>query len=470
VISFRTRLTLVHQAVIVVVLTLTALAAYWTLSREVHAQLDAALLALAETEVGMLPEMPGQPVTVHEAVPAGAPPSFERLDRLLQIVGTDGQVLARSRNLGAAHLPMSRELLERLTAGDIVFETVHNFGSEPIRMVSLPAQGRGNVRAVQVAGSLDDVNHVVETASVLFGGMAATLLLAVGAAGYLLTRQALHAIDDVIQQAHGIGDASLAQRLPHPGTQDEIGRLVLTLNEMLDRLEHSFDAQKRFTADASHELRSPLSRLRTELELALRRPREATAYVAALESSLEEVERLTLLVEELLALARLDAGRDPGPPDTESLFTLAQEAVDRQQNAATARGVRIALLYGEFPMRALVARGPAIVALANLLDNAIKFSPCGGLVTLQLGIDGEHAVFSVGDDGPGLQADELPYVFERFYRGAAARADAVPGTGLGLALSQAIVHAHGGSIEATSRAGGGALFVARMPLAQPGQG
>ncbi|MGJ7494097.1 sensor histidine kinase [Variovorax sp. RT4R15] len=463
-IGFRTRLTLAHQAVIVVVLTVTAAAAYWTLSREVHGQLDAALLALAETEASALPEQAGQSVSVHEAVAVGAPPSFERLDRLLQIVGDGGEVLARSRNLGAARLPVSPDLLTRLAAGEVVFETLHSFGSEPTRMVSLPVQGRGAVRAVQVAGSLDDVNHVVATASVLFGVMGVTLLVAVGAAGFLLTRGAFRAIDDVVEQAHRIGDASLGRRLPHPGTNDEIGRLVQTLNEMLDRLEHGFDAQRRFTADASHELRSPLSRLRTELELALRRPREPADYVVALQSCVEEVERLTLLVEELLTLARLDAGQERGPAETAPLDTLAEDAVARQESAARERGVQITLARS-FAGPAMVARGPTSLVLANLLDNAVKFSPPGGHVMLRIATEGMEAVIVVGDDGPGIQAQDLPYVFERFFRGAAARTGAVPGIGLGLALSQAILHAHGGRIDASSPPEGGALFTARLPLA-----
>ncbi len=462
-IGFRTRLTLAHQAVIVVVLAVGAVAAGWTLSREVHGQLDAALLALAETEVAMLPERAGQPVSVHEAVPAGAPPSFERLDRLLQIVGAHGEVLARSRNLGAAQLPVSPALLARLAAGEVVFETLPDFGSEPIRMVSMPAPGRGPVLAVQVAGSLDDVNHVVQSATVLFGVLGVTLLLAVGAAGFLLSRRAFHAIDDVVEQARRIGDASLGQRLPHPGTNDEIGRLVQTLNEMLDRLEHGFDAQRRFTADASHELRSPLSRLRIELEVALRRPREPADYVAALRSCLEEVERLSLLLEELLILARLDAGQEPGPAETAPLRELAEEAVARVSPAAAERQVQVALA-ASVPAAVRVPRMPATLALANLLDNAVKFSPAGGQVKLRLAREGEEASISVRDQGPGLQAEDLPYVFERFYRGAAARSGAVPGIGLGLALSQAILQAHGGRIEASNPAGGGALFEVRLPL------
>jgi two-component system OmpR family sensor kinase len=334
-------------------------------------------------------------------------------------------------------------------------------------MVSVPVPGRPSLLAVQVAGSLDDVNRTVAMASVLFLILGGALLLALGAAGALITRRAFGAIDDVVQQAHRIGDANLGERLPHPGTRDEIGRLVDTLNAMLARIEHGMEAQRRFTADASHELRSPLSRLRTELELALRRPRDPAAYVETLHSSLEEVESLTLLVEELLVLARLDAGQERDAVETVSLNQLAEEAVRRLEPLARERRLQL-LLEPALPMAARVARGAASLALANLLDNALKFSPPGTEVRVSLRADAEanEAVISVSDHGPGIHGDDLPHLFERFYRGAGARAsEATPGLGLGLALSQAVMHAHGGRIEASNQAGGGARFDMHLPLA-----
>ncbi len=469
--SFRTRLALAHLVAIVVVLAGAAAGAYWGLSRAVHGQLDAALLAVAETELGMLNSGGTTPVTVHEITTGSSPKSsfsFVRLDRLVQIVGSDGRVLARSANLGEAQLPVPPVLLARVAAGETVFETLLGFGEEPTRMVSLPVPANparpGPVLAIQVAGSLDDVNHVLESASVLFVALGLALLLALVAAGASLTRRVFEAIADVVQQAHRIGEANLSQRLPHPGTRDEIGGLVDTLNDMLGRIERAFEAQRRFTADASHELRSPLSRLRTELELSLRRPREAEAYVATLRSCLEEVERLTLLVEELLVLARLDAGQERGPAGTVALQQLADEALRRLEPMARERDVRIAIEPSP-PLTAAVARGPASLVLANLIDNAVKFSPPGGQVRLGWTQEGMQAVLSVSDRGPGLAAAELPHLFERFYRGAAAHAGSAPGVGLGLALSQAIAQAHGGGIEAGNLAGGGACFRLRLPLA-----
>jgi two-component system OmpR family sensor kinase len=332
-----------------------------------------------------------------------------------------------------------------------------------MRMVSVPALHGGPALAVQVAGSLDDVNHVVASASILFIVMGFALLLAVGTAGALLTRRAFRAIGEVVQQARRIGEANMSERLPHPGTRDELGGLVDTLNEMLARLEKGFESQRRFTADASHELRSPLSRLRMELEVALRRPRDAAAYVDALRSCMEEVERLTLLVEELLVLARIDAGQERGSVERVSLNALAEETVRRLRPMARERQIEIVLAPSP-EVTAGVARSAVSLVLANLLDNAVKFSAAGQQVSVEVASDGDDAVIRVADRGPGLRSEELPHLFERFYRGSTAHVEETPGVGLGLAISQAIVGSYGGRIDAFNAPQGGAVFAIRLPL------
>lgn len=461
--SFRRRLALVHFVVIVAVLVLAGFAGYWGLHRAVHGQLDAALLALAELEAAMLAESPSQPIAIHE-VPAGpVPPSFARLDRLLQVLDADGRVQAHSANLGSARLPTTPALLEQLAAGETVFATLPDFGEEPTRMVSVPVHVRGTRLAIQVAGSLDDVNHVMRSVSLLFIGMGLALILAVGSAGAVLTRRVFRTIDEVVRQARHIGEASLSERLHHPGTQDEMGRLVGTLNEMLDRLEHSFEMQRRFTSDASHELRSPLSRLRTELEVTLRRPREPAEYVETLRSCLEEVERLTLLVEELLTLARLDVDQQREPAEPILLNNVIDETVRRLEPVAQER--MVGMVFEISPqVTARISHEAAGLVLANLLDNAVKFSPAGGQVRIRLATEGNEAVITVSDQGPGIRVAELPHVFERFYRGTNARADGTPGVGLGLALAQAVVHAHKGRIMASNCPEGGTQFFVHLPL------
>lgn len=455
--SLRRRLVLVHLLAVLLAAGVTATAGWWVLAQSVHRQLDAALLALAEAEVAMLADGDGATVRIHEAPSGSAPPSLTRIDRLVQIIDGQGHILARSANLGSEQLPASPALLPQLAAGLTVFDTLPDTSEEPLRMVSVPTQTHGRHYAVQVAGSLDDVNHILQSAAILFAAMALALTAAMAWAGARLSSKLFIAIENIVNRAHQIGDSNLHARLPHPGGDDEISHLVDTLNAMLARLEQAFEAQRRFTADASHELRSPLSRLRAEIEITLRRPREHGDYVTALRSCLDEVERLTLLVEELLLLARLDAGQERGPADLTPLRQLAADIMGRIEPVARERGITLSL-QDEMQHEITVDQGPLSLVLRNLLDNAIKFSPAGSQVTLHLHDHNGGARLTIADQGPGLAAAELPFVFDRFFRGAGSRAGEVDGFGLGLALSQTIMQAQGGRIEAANNAGGGALF------------
>ena len=458
--SLRRRLMLAHLGAVVVIVSTAAAAGWWQLSRAVNGQLDAALLALAETETVILADHRG-PVTVHDSGPDNTAPSLSRLDRLVQIIDARGTVLARSANLNVATLPAPPALLARLADGVPLFDTLPDAREEPLRMVTVPVHANGQLLAVQVAGSLDDIDHLMQAAALLFGTMAAALLATLGYAGARLTRGTLHAIDGMVDQAHRIGEASLHERLPHPGTDDEIGHLAGTLNAMLERLEHAFDMQRRFTADASHELRSPMSRLRTEIEVTLRRPRAEAEYVDTLRSCLDEVQHLTGLVEALLLIARVDAGEHGGAAATSDAATLVAGCVRRALPAALEKHVVI-VLQAAPECAVQIPLAPATLVLANLIDNAVKFSPPGRHVTVSMARTGATLMIAVADQGPGIDAADLPFLFERFYRSAVARAT-VPGVGLGLALAHAVALQHGWRISAANSAEGGARFTLAVP-------
>jgi len=466
--SFKARLTLVHLVAVALILVGTALTANWALSRAVLSQIiDAGILALAEAEAAAMVEKPHPPTHVHEMAPGTAAPSFARLDKFVQIVRMDGQAIARSVTLGNTRLPTKPDLLARLQGGQTVFETVDNFGEEPVRMVSLPVEVGGTRYAVQVAMSLDDAYAVLRSARLLFTGMAVSILVGVGLIGALLTRRALRPIDRIVSRAREIGEGSLSERLPRPAQQDEIGRLVDTLNEMLGRIQGSFEIQRRFTADAAHELQSPLSRLRTELEVTLRRHRDTAEYEDTLRSCLDKVERLSILTRELLTLARLDAeqGR-AAAAGTVSLGPLLEGVVRRLAPEAERRRVTIAVHPSQtLSLSVRCAEGLADLVFTNVLDNAVKFSPPGGQVVIDTAAEGAAVVVAVSDAGPGIPADEISRVFERFYRGRVARATDSRGFGLGLAISRAVVENHGGQMSVESAVGRGATFRIRFPVA-----
>jgi two-component system OmpR family sensor kinase len=446
-------------------LVVAAMAGDWALSRTVSGQLDTALFALAETEAAAIEMSPEGPVHVHEVVSEQAPPSFVRLDRFVQIVDLRGSVLARSANLGSARLPITERMLARLRAHEIVFQTFDDFGDEPIRLVALPIAAGDREYGVEVAGSLDDVHAIVRAGLWLFAGLTVALLAVLALTTALFARKALQPIAEIVAQARHISESNLAARLPHPGSNDEISGLVETLNEMLARIERGLESQRRFIVDASHELKSPLSRLRAELEVTLRRPRESSEYCEALRSCLDEVERLSELTGGLLTLAQLDADEEGRAGVLKTpLSPIVEAAFGRLKMAAERRAVTITLA----PIPALAVRAtPTAVslALANVLDNAVKFSPEGGQVTVTVTTEGTEALLIVSDAGPGIPAEEMGRLFGRFHRGAAARAGEAHGFGLGLAISKAALERHGGRIEAESGTSGGATFSIRLPLA-----
>ena len=333
-------------------------------------------------------------------------------------------------------------------------------------MISVPLRVGAGRYAVQVAGSLDDARAIMRAASWLFLGIALAILAAVAATGALLARRALVPIDHIVTQARRIGESSLAERLPHPGMKDEIGRLVDTLNDMLERIQKSFEVQRHFTADASHELMSPLSRLRAELEVTLRRRRDIAEYEESLRSCLEEVERLSWLTEELLSLARLDSGEgreattEPAP-----LAPIVEKAMQRLEDEARRSHVTMVL---EPSSTVSVTAPPTVVSVAvsNVLHNAVKFCGAGGRVSINVDVDGPDAVVEVSDTGPGVMPEEIPLIFERFHRGSGPRAAGAPGVGLGLAICRALVERQGGRISVMSTPGHGATFAIRLPVAR----
>lgn len=472
--SFKTRLAVWHAVVTGIVLVIASLGSHALLSEAISRELDAHLLAMAETEAGIIAANPEQTVQVYEPHNSGVatPSSIKRLDQLVQIVDHEGLVLARSTNLGSARLPTSAGLPARVALGEPVFETLkfEHFGGEPVRIVSVPVRIAGGARyVVQVGESLDDIVIAARAARWLFLVMSLGILSATTIVGLVLTRKAFAPIDEIVRRTRQIGVWSLSERLPMPANDDEIARLTQTLNGMLDRIEQAVEMQKRFTADASHELRSPLSRLRAELEVALRRPREQTEYEDTLRSCLQEVERLSSLTEELLILARLDAARGQKPEKgAATLVTIVEEAMRRIETDASRRGVTVAL-GPSAEVAVKMTPSAARLLVSNLLDNAVKFSPPGGQVTVSISAAKSEAVLSVSDTGPGIPSDDIPFLFERFHRGSTSRASNTPGVGLGLAISRAVVEAHGGQISVQTSASDGTRFSVKLPVVRAGE-
>ena len=333
------------------------------------------------------------------------------------------------------------------------------------RSLSQPYQAKSGRRGV--IRLMEDLGEVEETLRHLRFAMlllipAGILCSALG--GFWLSGRALGPVDRIARMAQEIEANKLNQRLPHPGVEDEIGRLVSTLNHMIERLEGSFLAMKRFTADASHELRNPLATMQNTLEVILERPRSVAEQRSALESLAEDVARLRKIVADLLLLARADNGRLCLERERVGLDVLVQVLAETYQSRAEEHGVTLAV---DAPGRVDVEGDERWLyqLVGNLIDNALKFTPPGGTVTVAVHPQAGAVRLSVRDTGPGVPEESLERIFERFYQVDPSRArEQQAGSGLGLAIAAWIAQAHGGRIHAANRPEGGASFTVDLPL------
>ena len=303
------------------------------------------------------------------------------------------------------------------------------------------------------------------------GLVLAVLVVLISIAGaYGIAGRAFRPVDVIINEVQAISDGrSLHRRLAVDGAGDELMRLNETLNEMIARLETSFGALRRFTADASHELKTPLAVLRADVERAMSAPPQSTEQLVALEEALQETRRMSDLVDSLLTLARADEGRFDVVREPVALEPLVREVFESAVILGEDAGLTVSLPVVE--PATVLGDAPRLRQLCmNLVMNAVKYTPRGGRIDVSLSHRLDGVTFSVRDTGVGIGATDLPHIFERFWRAdrVRSRASERGGFGLGLAISQWIAQAHGGSITATSRLGRGSLFTVHLPAVGDG--
>jgi len=321
----------------------------------------------------------------------------------------------------------------------------------------------GHVYTVEMGIPADDAVETLHLFSSYLLMFAPVLLLVAAGVGYWMSRRALSPVDALVRTAREVGGANLSSRLQKLETGDELQRLSDTLNEMLDRIETAFLRVTQFTADASHELRTPVSLIRTEAELALRRSRGEAEYKESLRHILLEAERTSALIEQLLALARADSGREALHMETVDLRQTLVNVVDGWKQVATMRDLQFSANIDD--QHAFVLGDETLLRRLTdiLLDNAFKYTPAPGSVRLALERNGDNAVITVQDSGVGIAKEDQSKIFERFYRVDKARSRAQGGTGLGLAIAQWIVVQHHGTITVESRPEEGATFRVELP-------
>ncbi len=382
----------------------------------------------------------------------------------IQVLDQKGNIVAKSSNLENFNLPISRGTYMSALNGQTTFEVVRILGRYPVRVVTKPiiVRQKGHVAIVQVGYSLEGMDEIFHSLAYIFSlGIAAAVIIA-SAVGWFLARKALEPVAEITNTARRIGAENLNERI-NVSVPDEIGRLASTINEMIGRLEKSFKLIKQFTADASHELKTPLTILKGEMEIALR-SRDNEYMKEVISSSLEEIDRMSYIVRNLLDLAKMDVEKGSVPKEIVELDRVLAERVELLKRLALDRGVRLDIIKN-MPASVIGDQVRLSQLLFNLIDNSLKYTPRGGSVELYLDTEGDMAVFKTKDSGIGISKDDLPYIFDRFYRVDKARSREVGGAGLGLSICKEIVESHRGTIEVKSDRGRGSIFTVKLPLA-----
>lgn len=381
----------------------------------------------------------------------------------LRVLALDGQTIAASSNV-VTRFPLNAEAFDQSASGESVSETIR-IGGTSVRILYHPLRLGGDVRAViQLGESMRTTERTLsEMRSLLLigGGIA----IVTGMAGsWWLTRQSLRPVQRLTGTVADIAETgAFDRRVPQAGVHDEIGQLAMTFNDLLDRLQLLLDRQRALVADTSHELRNPLMVLRGNLELLsldlpLSDRKEATT------ESLEEVDRMTRLVQDLLFLADADADSAIQRRHVALEALVAAIAEDAVLIATRDDGTREIVLEANDPI--VVDGDPERLRqlIWNLVENAVRYTPAGGTVTIGLRQRGPVAELTISDTGIGIAPEHLPHIFERFYRVDTSRSRALGGTGLGLSIVRQIAEAHGGQVRVRSTLGEGSTFTVALPV------
>jgi len=463
--SIRVRLTLWYMIILGCTLILFSTLVYYQMSRSLYKSVDRKILTISEIVASSLAphsQSVFSDVEKKLAQEVGRQPSA----KFIQLLDRSGKIGSKSLNLKNKRLPVSFEALKNAASGIITYETKVVFG-EPLRIITYPVKRKGTeIRSIiQVATSLAEVRDTLKRLILILASIVPLALIIASIGGIFLANKVLKPVDEINRITKEITSKNLGLRVPQPATRDELAQLVETINGMIERLEKSFKQIQQFTADASHELKTPLTILKGEAELALRKERKPEEYRQYLQSSLEEVNRLTRLVQDLLILSKADMGHLTLQKESLDLVSLTDACCEQCKFLGEEKGIRVVFKH---------TRGSGIWVLGdpfrlkqmfyNLIENAIKYSNPGGTVEITTGANGRYASVAIRDEGVGISKEDIPFIFDRFYRVDKSRSREAGGTGLGLSICKWIAEAHQGKITVESTPGSGSCFTVWIPV------
>ena len=461
----RWRLTILYGGILSLVLVVFSAGVYVYFQNSLQRSIDAKLRSMAE-------------VISQSMTDARDPTIFQNVEQLLetrlgrkpkgkliQITDSSGRVRAQSNDLEGESFNISITAFDRAKAGEIVYETVEKPGHPRLRVITLPIMDRTKTTSpslVQVATLLDDFDETMERLLIILIIGALTSVGVTIGAGYYMAKKALKPVDKIRKTAVKISSRNLEEYIDIGPRKDELGKLADTFNAMISRLRDAFQRINQFSIDVSHELKTPLTILKGSTDVALRKERDSHEYRSLLTSHLEEIDRMSQIIDDLLLLSKADTGKMQLNIGDVAVRDLVLEVFMDMQILAEKKNVD--LIVGD--VEDVKLKGDELKLrrmLWNIVDNGIKYTQMGGKVEISSTVEDGYVRINVRDTGVGIADEDISYIFDRFYRADRAR-KRESGTGLGLSISKWIAEAHKGAIEVRSHASSGSLFSLKLPL------
>lgn len=479
--SLRFKLTLWYVLILGILLISFSSFLYFTLSKSLYRDVDQKLRSLAE----LIAAESVSPLSNFGfgdfEQTLGASMNLKPIGKFIQVLDESGRIGSKSDNLKNVQLPISLNALKNASNGLITYETNSSFKNAPLRIITFPVKEKNQThKIIQVASSLEDVEDALNTLFIILVITVPLALMMASLGGQFLANKALKPVDHITQTARMITSKNLNQRMKPLKVKDEISRLIETFNEMISRLDQSFRQIKQFSSDASHELKTPLTILKGEVEVTLRKERSSGEYQQILRSNLEEINRMSQIVEDLLLLSKADTGELRLNKEKINLTEILNEvvaqmnilALDKKLHLQTSNHQEDIQIDGDaLRMREL---------FINLIENGIKYTEEGGSIQITLSKEtpspdrdpstwgnGDQAKFVkivVSDTGIGIAKEDQKKIFDRFFRVDKARSREQGGSGLGLSICKWIAEAHQGEINVESEMGKGSSFIVKLPL------
>jgi heavy metal sensor kinase len=455
--SIRVRLAIWYFLSLAVILAVVAAGSWFAMRASLYHAIDEVLRQRIPGIQEFLQSHAGMtPVQLHEELAESSDLAVG--GGLFRIYDANGALVYESARLAAGppamQVPPSTESIRFWDEGR---------RKSSFRLAAQQVQVRGKNFIIEVAEPLHSYARALHRFEELLWRCLPVLVLLATFGGYWISRRALAPVDRITLDAREISASNLSARLAVPQAKDELQRLSQTLNQMLDRIEGTFTRMRQFTADASHELRTPLALIQTAAEFSLRRDRSREELLEAMGKILREAKRTTQLVNNLLFLARADATKITFEPEVVNLTSLLLDLQDEALTLAQNRQIAISFALPDNPVEVNGDENSLCRLFLILIDNAVKYTLPGGSISVELRSEPDSAVIAVRDTGIGIGKDDLPLIFDRFWRADKVRSPEIGGTGLGLSIAKWIVQQHGGTLEVQSELARGSSFFVCLP-------